>query len=118
LSAWDGSAVIPVEFTLQVAPDAAVGTRANRTLLRRVVRYLAAEVGITQFLDIGSGLPSQGNVHEIAHEINPAGQARPCRKWRDGDGVPGAGLAVLPAAMLRAAISVVGRNSRSPFRLI
>jgi S-adenosyl methyltransferase len=36
-----------------------------------VVRYLAAEAGITQFLDIGSGLPSAGNVHEIARDANP-----------------------------------------------
>jgi S-adenosyl methyltransferase len=61
-----------VEFTLQIAPDAAAGARANRALLRRVVRYLAGEAGIAQFLDIGSGLPSQGNVHEIAHKVNPA----------------------------------------------
>jgi hypothetical protein len=36
-----------------------------------VVRFLAAEAGISQFLDIGSGLPTQGNVSEVAHEINP-----------------------------------------------
>ena len=46
-------------------------TRANREFLRRVVRYLAGEAGITQLLDIGSGLPTQGNVSEVAHEVNP-----------------------------------------------
>jgi hypothetical protein len=61
-----------VEFTLQIAPDAAEGAKANRAFLRRVVRYLAVEAGITQFLDIGSGLPSAGNVHEIAQEVSPA----------------------------------------------
>jgi SAM-dependent methyltransferase len=60
-----------VELTLQIAPDAAVGAKANRAFLRRVVRYLAGPAGIAQFLDIGSGLPSQGNVHEIACEVNP-----------------------------------------------
>ena len=35
----------------------------NRKFLRRAVRYLAAEAGIGQFLDIGTGLPTQGNVH-------------------------------------------------------
>jgi len=61
-----------VELTLQIAPDAAIGAKANRAFLRRVVRYLAGEAGIDQFLDIGSGLPSRGNVHEVACEVNPA----------------------------------------------
>src|SRR6516165_9758703 len=61
-----------VKLTLDIAPDAAAGAKANRALLRRMVRFLAAEAGITQFLDIGSGLPSRGNVHEIAREVNPA----------------------------------------------
>jgi hypothetical protein len=51
------------------APQRSV--RANREFLRRVVRYLVGEAGITQLLDIGSGLPTQGNVSEVAHEINP-----------------------------------------------
>ncbi len=56
---------------LQVMPDATRAAFANRALLRRMVRHLTAEAGIDQFLDIGSGLPSRGNVHQIAHEINP-----------------------------------------------
>jgi hypothetical protein len=56
---------------LQVAPKAALGAVTGRDFLRRVVRYLASEAGITQFLDIGSGLPTQGNVSEVAHEVNP-----------------------------------------------
>jgi hypothetical protein len=60
-----------VEFILQISPDAATGAKANRAFLRRVVRQLAGEAGITQFLDIGSGLPSGGNVHEIAREVSP-----------------------------------------------
>ncbi|MEV5891188.1 SAM-dependent methyltransferase [Nonomuraea fuscirosea] len=51
---------------LEIAPDARESGRANREFLGRVVRYLAAEAGIRQFLDLGSGLPTQGNVHEIA----------------------------------------------------
>src|ERR1051325_11357536 len=57
-----------VELTLQITPDATAGARANRAFLRRVVRHLAGQAGIGQFLDIGSGLPSQGNVHEVARE--------------------------------------------------
>ncbi len=50
---------------------ARAGARANRALLRRVVRFLVAEAGIRQFIDIGSGLPTQGNVHEVAQAIDP-----------------------------------------------
>jgi hypothetical protein len=57
---------------LQIAPDAPEGGQINRAFLRRVVRHLAGEAGIRQFLDIGSGLPTRGNVHEIAHQMNPA----------------------------------------------
>jgi hypothetical protein len=44
----------------------------TRAFMRRVVTYLAGEVGITQFLDLGSGIPTVGNVHEVAQAINPA----------------------------------------------
>jgi hypothetical protein len=44
---------------------------ANRAFLRRAVRYLAEEEGIDQFLDLGSGVPTVGNVHEIAQAVNP-----------------------------------------------
>jgi SAM-dependent methyltransferase len=59
------------ELALRVAPDAPDSALANREFLHRVVRYLAAEAGIRQFIDIGSGLPSQGNVHEIAQAVAP-----------------------------------------------
>lgn len=58
----------------QVTPDGPEAAQANRSFLRRVVRYLVEEAGIRQFLDIGSGLPTQGNVHEVAHEIDPKAQ--------------------------------------------
>jgi S-adenosyl methyltransferase len=45
---------------------------ANRAFLRRVVTYLAIERGIDQFLDLGSGVPTEGNVHEVAQAANPA----------------------------------------------
>jgi hypothetical protein len=43
----------------------------NRTFLGRAVRYLARDLGIRQFLDIGTGLPTMNNVHEVAHTIAP-----------------------------------------------
>jgi SAM-dependent methyltransferase len=55
------------EQVLTIAPVA----RDNRAYLRRVVRFLAGEAGIRQFIDLGSGLPTQGNVHEVAQAIAP-----------------------------------------------
>jgi hypothetical protein len=45
--------------------------RAHRALLGRVVRYLAGECGIRQFLDIGTGIPRENNVHEVAQRVAP-----------------------------------------------
>ncbi|MFI0896343.1 SAM-dependent methyltransferase [Streptomyces sp. NPDC020983] len=44
--------------------------QANRAMMRRAVRYAVGR-GITQFLDIGSGIPTFGNVHEVVHALNP-----------------------------------------------
>ncbi|MFG1796057.1 SAM-dependent methyltransferase [Nocardia sp. NPDC049149] len=46
--------------------------RANRAFLGRAVRYLVSEVGISQFLDIGTGIPTAGNTHEVAQKLDPA----------------------------------------------
>jgi O-methyltransferase involved in polyketide biosynthesis len=46
--------------------------KANRAFLGRSVRYLAAEAGIRQFLDVGSGIPTAPNVHQVAQEIEPS----------------------------------------------
>ncbi|HEY2576942.1 MAG TPA: SAM-dependent methyltransferase [Streptosporangiaceae bacterium] len=52
-------------------PTVQVGVRAQRALLSRVVRYLVRDAGIRQLIDIGSGLPTAENVHEIAHRYAP-----------------------------------------------
>jgi hypothetical protein len=56
---------------VHAVPDSPTAIRSNRAFLYRAVRFLAGEAGITQFLDIGSGLPTQLNVHEVAHSVNP-----------------------------------------------
>jgi hypothetical protein len=53
-------------------PAGRTGLRENRRFLGRAVRYLAAEAGIRQFLDIGSGLPTTSNVHEVAQAADPS----------------------------------------------
>lgn len=51
-------------------PEAVVLAQDNREWLRRVVHYLAGTIGIDQFLDCGSGLPTSGNTHEVARNTN------------------------------------------------
>jgi S-adenosyl methyltransferase len=59
------------EATLKVNPDLAPSAHANRAFLGRVIRYLAGEAGIRQFLDIGTGIPTAGNTHQVAQAIAP-----------------------------------------------
>jgi S-adenosyl methyltransferase len=62
------------EAAIDAYPDLVFGVRTNRAFLARVVRYLAAEAGIRQFLDIGTGIPTANNTHEVAQAVAP--QAR------------------------------------------
>jgi SAM-dependent methyltransferase len=58
------------EMIVTHAPVVREGARMNRSFLRRAVRYYL-EQGIDQFLDLGSGIPTVGNVHEIVHRVDP-----------------------------------------------
>jgi hypothetical protein len=60
-----------VDAVLKVAPEMGFAARANRAFLGRVVRYLAGEAGIRQFLDIGTGIPTAGNTHQVAQAVAP-----------------------------------------------
>jgi SAM-dependent methyltransferase len=62
---------IMAERVLKVLPYARLSAMINRAFLRRVVRFLMAQ-GIDQLLDIGSGIPTVGNVHQVAQTANPA----------------------------------------------
>lgn len=53
------------------APSTEILAQNNRRFLRRVVHVLAAEYGVRQFIDHGSGLPTQDNVHEVAQRVHP-----------------------------------------------
>ena len=55
---------------VDAVPEAPLMAQANRAFLRRAVQFLA-ESGVRQFLDLGSGIPTVGNVHEIAQRIDP-----------------------------------------------
>ena len=59
------------EATIAAYPAIRASARANRAFLARSVRYLVAEQGIRQFLDIGTGLPTASNTHEVAQSAAP-----------------------------------------------
>jgi hypothetical protein len=59
------------ERVLAVTPGLRQRVRANRDFLARVVRFLAGSAGIRQFLDLGTGIPSANNTHEVAQSVDP-----------------------------------------------
>ena len=56
---------------ISLSPRVVAGARANRACLARMVRHCMTDLGITQFLDLGCGIPTTGAVHEIAHALAP-----------------------------------------------
>jgi hypothetical protein len=71
-----GSANFPADQAmaaelLRLVPETAEAVRRNRAFLRRAIGYLAGELGVGQFLDIGSGLPTMDNVHQVARSSVP-----------------------------------------------
>ena len=77
----------------EAVPTIRTQVRAQWAFLRRAVRYLARDAGIRQYLDIGTGIPSAGNVHEVAQEIAPSSRVL----YVDNDFAPAA-MAALAAA--------------------
>jgi hypothetical protein len=63
---------VVAESMIAQLPNVRLAVQWNRAFLRRVVRYLVCEAGIRQIVDVGAGLPSAGNTHEIALDADPA----------------------------------------------
>src|SRR5579864_5655885 len=59
------------DAALRAYPGLASSVRANRAFLARAVRFLAGEPGVRQFLDIGTGIPTASNTHEVAQSVAP-----------------------------------------------
>jgi SAM-dependent methyltransferase len=102
------------ERVAQCRPEVVAGARANRAFLARVVRYLAAERRIRQFLDIGPGLPAPGNTHEIAQAINPRSRV----VYADNDPLVLAHARVLLASDPEGACSYLQADLRDPARIL
>ena len=60
------------EQAIRAFPEIGLSARSNRAFLARAVRFLAGDSGIRQFLDIGTGIPSASNTHEVAQSVAPA----------------------------------------------
>ena len=101
------------KLLVSVAPAIAEFGPASRAFLRRTVTYLAAEAGIRQFLDVGTGMPTAGNTHEVAQAVDPA-----CRVvYVDNDPV----VLSHARALLRSAeggVSFLDADARDPASVI
>jgi len=95
---------------IAIAPVIRIAAPASRAFLRRAVRYLAAEAGIRQFLDVGTGLPVAGNTHEVAQSVAPQ-----CRVvYVDNDPVVLAHARALLTSLPEGATSYVDADARDP----
>jgi SAM-dependent methyltransferase len=84
--------------------------RENRAFLGRAVKYLAGEAGISQFLDLGTGLPSANNVHEVAQAINPEARV----VYADNDPIVLAHARALLASGPRGVTAYLDADVRNP----
>jgi len=99
---------------ISVAPVIRIAAPASRAFLRRAVRYLAGEGGVRQFLDIGTGLPTAGNTHEVAQSVAPQ-----CRVvYVDNDPIVLAHARALLTSVPEGATSYVDADARDPGMII
>ncbi len=95
-------------------PNILIGVRANRSFLRRAVRYLAAGPGIRQFLDIGAGLPSANGTREVAQAVAP--QARIV--YVDHDPIVAAHARTLLAGTPEGTTAFIDADARDPEKIL
>jgi hypothetical protein len=95
-------------------PAGRIGLRENRRFLGRMVRYLAAEAGVRQFLDIGSGLPTTNNVHEIAQAVDPSSRV----VYVDNDSMVLAHARALLASAPEGRTAYIQADLRSPLDIL
>lgn len=91
-------------------PAAPAMARANRTFLQHAVHHLVTDLGITQLLDIGAGLPTTGNVHEIAHAANPTARV----VYVDNDALVTAHIRALSTPAITEQVAVIQADAAAP----
>jgi S-adenosyl methyltransferase len=102
-----------VDEMLSRSPDARTLATDNRGFLRRAVRFLAGEAGITQFVDIGAGLPTTENTHEAAHSVAPGARVL----YVDNDPVVITHASAILAKSSKG-VSVLNADLRQPWRIL
>ena len=102
------------EKMLQETPGLRTAARENRAFLGRAVQYLAGEAGVRQFLDIGTGLPTAGNVHEVAQRIAPESRV----VYADNDPMVLAHARALLASAPEGRTAYVHADLRDPARIL
>ena len=95
-------------------PPIVRGVRAQRAFLVRAVRYLAAEVGIRQFLDIGTGIPTANNTHQVAQAAAPAARV----VYVDNDPLVLAHARALLTSMPEDATAYLDADVREPDKIL
>jgi hypothetical protein len=100
-------------LTTQI-PSAPYSARANRAFLGRAVRYLVKERGIRQFLDIGTGIPSAGNTHEVAQALAPDTRAL----YVDNDPIVLAHARALMSSHPAGATAFIQADAREPGKIL
>ena len=102
------------EMLTRFFPTARTAALENRRFLRRAVTFLAREAGIRQFLDIGSGLPTAPNVHEVAQRIAPAARV----VYVDNDPIVLVHARALLTSSAEGATAYVDADLRDPGRIL
>jgi hypothetical protein len=102
------------EAGMRAFPASGMSVRANRAFLARAVHHLAATAGIAQFLDIGTGLPSANNTHEVAQAIEPTSRI----VYVDNDPIVLAHAAALLTSAEAGATDYVDADLRDPGKVL
>ncbi|MFY9929153.1 MAG: SAM-dependent methyltransferase [Streptosporangiaceae bacterium] len=102
------------EQAIQAFPAIPLSARANRAYLARVVRFLAGEAGIRQFLDIGTGIPAANHTHQVAQSVAPESRV----VYADNDPVVLTHARALLASHPEGATDYIDADLRDPQKIL
>jgi hypothetical protein len=102
------------DAAMKAYPGVPISMRANRAFMHRVVHFLAADRGITQFLDIGTGIPTAPNLHEIVQAVTPSARV----VYTDNDPIVLAHARALLVGTPEGATAYVHADIRDPESII